>query len=130
MPPELAYGGINRSLARESVAGDLPDSVRLEVKKSSLRPFYHQTLSGPDLAAIRLLLQRSDARIYEYVDRDWMLEAMQRPTPIGQAGWKFWVLAMWLGLTGEIAIRSLEDAGFCQDFIDAHEPPAGRYTEL
>ena len=76
---------MNRSLARDSVAADLPDGVRLAAKKSNLRPFYNQTLSGPDLAPIRLLLEPPDARIYEYVDRGRMLELLHRPLSVGQS---------------------------------------------
>jgi hypothetical protein len=130
IPPELGYGGINRSLARDSVAADLPDAVRLAAKKSNLQAFYHQSLSGPDLATIRRLLEPPDARIYEYVDRARMLELLRHPTPVGQPGWKDWSVAIWVSMTGELALRSLEDAGFCQDFIDAFDPPPGGHTEI
>ncbi len=33
MPPELGYGGINRSLARDSVTADVPDAVRNAARK-------------------------------------------------------------------------------------------------
>ena len=66
-----------------------PRRVRLAAKKSNLRPFYNQMLSGPDLAPIRLLLEPPDARIYEYVDRGRMRELLQRPLSPGQEppGW-------------------------------------------
>lgn len=130
MSPELGFGGINRSLARESVAGDLPDSVRLATKKSNLHPFYQRTLSGPDLAPIRALLEPADARIYQWVDRARMLELLRAPTPVGRPGAGNWVSAIWASMTGEIALRSLEDDAFCQRFIDAHDPPAPRHTVL
>ena len=130
LPPELAFGGMNRSLARDSVSADVPDAVRLAAKKSNLRPFYNQTLGGPDLVPIRLLLEPPEARIYEYVDRSRMLELLHRPISVGQPGWPDWTTAMWVALTAEIALRSLEDPGFCQEFIDTHEPPARADTEL
>jgi asparagine synthase (glutamine-hydrolysing) len=123
IPPQLAYGGINRSLARDAVAADLPDSVRLAARKSNLLGFYHQTLGGADLAPIRTLLQPADARIYEYVDRGRMLELLAHQPPLGQPGWTDWSLPIWSAVTGEIALRSLEDGDFCQSFIDAHDPP-------
>jgi asparagine synthase (glutamine-hydrolysing) len=130
LPPELAYGGINRSFARDSVAGDLPDSVRLAATKSNLQTFHHRTLSGHDLAPIRLLLEDPDARIYQYVDRSWMLKRLQAPPAVGQAGWTYWGLATWVSITAEIALRSLEDPEFAQSFIDAHEPPGVDYAEV
>ena len=130
IPPELGFGGINRSLARDSVAGDVPDSVRLATRKSNLQPFYHRALSGADLAPIRLLLEPSDARIYRYADRAYLLELLRHPPPVGQPGWANWEAAIWASVTAEIALRSLEDARFCQDFIDAHDPPGGRHTVI
>jgi len=130
IPPELGYGGINRSLARDSVAGDVPDSVRLAARKSNLQPFYHRALTGPDLAPIRLLLESPDARIYRYADRACMLDLLRHPTPAGQPGWEDWIAPVWTSLTAEIALRSLEDAGFCQRFIDAHDPPSGHHAAI
>jgi asparagine synthase (glutamine-hydrolysing) len=130
IPPELAFGGNNRSLARDSVAGDLPDSVRLAAKKSNLGSFYHQTLAGADLAPIRSLLTPSDAQIYEYVDRERMLELLAAPPAVGDSGWSGWSLVIWIALTGEIALRSLADASFAQSFIDAHDPPGRSQYEI
>jgi asparagine synthase (glutamine-hydrolysing) len=130
LPPELGYGGINRSLARECVAGDVPDSVRLATRKSNVHPFYHRTLSGPDLAPIRRLLEPADARIYQWVDRARMLELLRHPTGIGRPGAGNWVSAIWAGMTGEIALRSLEDPAFPQQFIDEQEPPTADYSQV
>jgi asparagine synthase (glutamine-hydrolysing) len=130
IPPELHYGGINRSLARDSVAGDLPDSVRLAAKKSNLRPFYHRTLTGGDLASIRLLLEPADARIYRYADRERYLALLARPPAVGDPNWTAWSLPIWVGLTAEIALRTLEDAQFPQAFIDRHNPPMRGHSEL
>jgi asparagine synthase (glutamine-hydrolysing) len=130
IPPGLAYGGINRSLARDSVAGEVPDSVRLAAKKSNLRPFYHRTLTGADLASIRLLLEPAEARIYRYADREAILALLARPPAVGDPNWTAWSLPIWVGLTAEIALRTLEDAQFPQAFIDRHNPPARSHSEL
>jgi asparagine synthase (glutamine-hydrolysing) len=130
LPPELAYGGINRSLARDSVAGDLPDSVRLAARKSNLQPFYHRSLSGPDLQSIRSLLEPPDARIFQYVERTKLLELLANPPAVGQPGWVSWIGPVWVSVTGEIALRSLENPGFCQEFMDAHDPPRAEHTEM
>ena len=130
MPPELAYGGMNRSFARDSVVGELPDTVRLAAKKSNVQAFYRKALSGPDLEPIRLMLEPPDARIYQYADRARVLELLKRPTPHGQPGWGNWVSAIWGSMTAEIALRSLEDADFCQGFIDAFDPPVAGQTEI
>ena len=130
LPPELGYGGMNRSLARDSVARDLPDGVRLAAKKSNLGPFYHATLGGRDLASIRALLEPRDARIYEYVDRARMLELLARPLPPSDPGSSDWTQAIWVSMTCEVALRSLEDPGFCGGFIDAHNPPARGSSEI
>ena len=130
MPPELGYGGINRSLARDSVAGDVPDGVRLAAKKSDLQPFYHRSLSGADLAPIRLLLEPPDARIYRYADRAYLLELSSPSAACRPAGLAEWEAAIWASATAEIALRSLEDAEFCQQFIDAHDPPAAATTRF
>ena len=59
-----------------------------------------------------------------------MLELLHRPLSVGQPGWPDWTTALWVALTAEIALRSLEDPGFCQEFIDSHDPPAPAQTEL
>jgi asparagine synthetase B (glutamine-hydrolysing) len=131
IPPELGFGGVNRALARDSVAGDVPDSVRLAARKSDLQPFYHRALSGADLASIRLLLEPADARVYEYVDRARTLELLAGPAPaVGDPGWRRWSVAIWPSVTAEIALRSLEDERFAQRFIEVHEPPAPAHTEI
>jgi asparagine synthase (glutamine-hydrolysing) len=130
IPPQFGYGGINRSIARESVAGDMPAAVRLAAKKSDLGPFYHATLCGHDLASIRSLLEPRDARIYEYVNRARTIELLERPVRVGSPGWRECSQAIWVSLTGEIALRSLEDAGFCQAFLEAHNPPVKAFVDV
>jgi hypothetical protein len=130
LPPDVAFGGINRALARESVAGEVPDHVRLAARKSDLQPFYHRMLAGEDLASLRALLAPADARIYEYVDRDHVAGLLEQPSTIGAPRWGRWSLALWSCLTGEIALRDLEDAGFAGRFIERQRPPEPRHTEI
>ena len=64
IPPEIEFDpDTDRPLIRRATRGILPDSVRLSVRKSNLAPFYLETASGRDLAAMRAVLTARDLRI-------------------------------------------------------------------
>jgi asparagine synthase (glutamine-hydrolysing) len=69
LPPELGFDAErNRPLLRESMAGLMPDEIRLRKGKSSFNAVVDTALSGPDLAPVRELLGSRDAEIYAYVE--------------------------------------------------------------
>ena len=68
IPPEVKWQRIDRSLAREAVAGVLPDPVRLNRGKANIGPFYLDLISGPDSAVMRELLLDPRARVREFAD--------------------------------------------------------------
>lgn len=130
LPPELGYGGINRSLARQSVHGDLPDAVRLAQVKSNLRSYYHRALSGPDLPVIRRLVGSSGARIREYTDQEAVRRLLERPPAVGDRGWGGWAAPVWRLLTGEIALRAVEDPDSPSELLDRCDPARPLYEHM
>ena len=60
---------LDRPIARATVAGALPDSVRLNRAKANIGPFYLDLLTGPDATVIRELLLDPRARVREYATR-------------------------------------------------------------
>src|SRR3954452_6942188 len=63
LPPEHAWSADHsRPLLRRAMAGLLPDEVRLRRAKSNFDAIFHQALRGPDLPALRALLDAPDLR--------------------------------------------------------------------
>jgi len=124
LPPEFRFGGMNRAFARESVKDDIPPAVRLAQRKTSLRPFYHRALAGRDLPALRWLLNAPDARVSQWVPARRIGHLLDRVPAVGEPGWKDWLLPVWPLLTAEIALRTLENPAFPEQFLDRTKPPA------
>jgi asparagine synthetase B (glutamine-hydrolysing) len=130
LPPELNFRHLDRSLVRESLAGVLPDAVRLCRQKSHLGRYFHEGLSGPDLVAIQALLLDPRARVRSYVDTDRMTELARRPIPVRSPGWLAWASGVWLLATTELWLHSLEDPGFPDRFADRYELSALAYDVI
>jgi asparagine synthase (glutamine-hydrolysing) len=114
LPPELAFDPrFNRPLLRESMAGLVPDELRLRSDKSNFDAVFHQGLADSDLQAVRRLLTARDAEVQAYVRP----EAMQawlfaRPPRESHGGLMRWALAAWRLTTAECWLRAQADPGW------------------
>jgi asparagine synthase (glutamine-hydrolysing) len=71
LPPELDFDRtFDRPVARQSMAGRVPDNVRLSRTKSDLTQFYRDVLWRSDIDLIRSLVLAPDAEILRYVRAD------------------------------------------------------------
>jgi asparagine synthase (glutamine-hydrolysing) len=124
IPPEVKWQRIDRSLARESVAGVLPDAVRLNRRKANIGPFYLDLISGPDSAIMRALLLDPRARVREFADGSWIDENLPRtPTP-AEPDWLMWTTVVWRLATAECWLRWLEDPPFAEEQLARDDLPA------
>lgn len=121
LPPELAFDRrFGRPLARESMAGLIPDSVRLQTQKANFSPFCATAILGADALGIERLLLAGDAEIGVYVDMDYVETlwrsgqpgAAKRSTSWGTAIWRLAAAECWLRLErGRSAIDDLVSSG-------------------
>lgn len=129
LPPEAAMGIPNRSLARASVRGLVPDAVRLSPSKSNIGPFYAEMLTRGDFAVVRRLLGARDARVYAYADREYILAALERAPGTQAPGWLQWTTLLWHLLGAELWLRQLEDDGFAAKALEAADLPPIAFDE-
>jgi asparagine synthase (glutamine-hydrolysing) len=123
IPPEVKWQRIDRSLAREAVAGVLPDAVRLNRRKANIGPFYLDLISGPDSAIMRELLLDPSARVREFADGSWIDDNLPRtPTP-AEPDWLMWTTVVWRLTTAECWLRWLEDPAFAEEQLARDDLP-------
>jgi asparagine synthase (glutamine-hydrolysing) len=114
LPPELAFDPqASRPLLRGCVDRLLPDEVRLRPAKASFDAVFFSGLTGPDLAAVRGVLERGDAEIGAYVDLSAMRRLLLDSDPPTDR-WKLqpWATTVWRLLTAECWLRSQSDLDF------------------
>ena len=100
-PPELAFDRErSRPVLRASVAGLLPDSVRLRPTKSNFDAVFHEALAGVDLPVARALLGRDDAEVGAYVDLA-PVRKMLDGAPENRHARMWWALHVWRLATAE-----------------------------
>ena len=123
IPPEVKWQRMDRSLARETVSGVLPDPVRLNRVKANIGPFYLDLITGPDSAVARELLLDPAARIREFADGTWIDRNVPRtPTP-AEPDWLMWTTVFWRLTTAECWLRWLEDPGFAEEQLGREDLP-------
>jgi asparagine synthase (glutamine-hydrolysing) len=95
----------NRPILRESVAGLVPESVRLRPVKARFESLVADCLSGADMPAVRTLLLDPGAEIRAFADQ----ERMQRQLFEGNGGVAYgsfrWMWLVWRLLTAELWLR-------------------------
>jgi asparagine synthase (glutamine-hydrolysing) len=100
----------SRPVLRRSVAGLVPDAVRLRPSKARFESLVADCLAGSERAAVRELLSGREAAIREYVDQ----ERMERELLDGEGEFELgsfqWMWLVWRLLTAEIWLRA-ESAG-------------------
>jgi asparagine synthase (glutamine-hydrolysing) len=125
IPPEVAYDSRHsRPLLRESLAGLLPEEVRLRPAKSYFDALIGDVLAGPDLALVRRLLGDRGAELGAYIDMDSVrrLLLLSEP-PADRFGRQRWVIAVWRLLTAECWLRSQSSDSFLQELSEQAARP-------
>lgn len=96
----------SRPVLRQSIAGLVPDSVRLRPRKARFESLVIDCLTGAEMATVRDLLTDPGAAIREYVDQ----KQMQRQLLDGAGGIELgsfhWMWLVWRLLTAEVWLRS------------------------
>ncbi len=123
MPPEATWQRVDRSLAREAVAGRLPEAVRNNRRKANIGPFYLDLLTGPDNTIVRELLLDPRARVRGFVDPVWLDRSLARLPTRADADWLMWTTVAWRLAMAECWLRWLEEPGFPESMLDRPDLP-------
>lgn len=131
LPPELAFDPyLDRPLAREAMAGLLPDTVRLSRRKSNLFPFYYDGLTGRDLPMARALLAGDRLEIERWADRGVVQGLLDNPPGPESPAVYGWLSALWSCVTMESWLRSLADPGYADRMLERSELAQLEHSEI
>jgi asparagine synthase (glutamine-hydrolysing) len=122
IPPEMRFDAhLDRPIAREAVAGLLPDAIRLSRRKSNLAPFYCRGLAGPDHPLLSTLLGAPDLEIARWVRRDALAELVNHPPSgaVTPAAANHWTTTIWPAVSLELWLRAERDPGLIAAFDPA-----------
>jgi asparagine synthase (glutamine-hydrolysing) len=120
IPPELTFDSyLDRPLAREAMAGLLPDEVRLSRRKSNLAPLHLRTFNGPDLEPVRRLLADDSCEVFAYTRRDVVRRYLDNPRGFDAGDWGDWLNLVFLAGSVEAWLRSQDDPEFPRRFLEA-----------
>jgi asparagine synthase (glutamine-hydrolysing) len=101
----------NRPVLRASMAGLLPDSVRLRPAKARFETLIADCLSGADGAAVREILTSSDLELAAYLDPGAMRRALFDSDTLRRSSPFRWMWQVWRLLTAELWLRSQIEGG-------------------
>jgi asparagine synthase (glutamine-hydrolysing) len=101
----------DRPLLRASMAGLLPDAVRLRPVKALFDSLLIDSLAGPDAVAVRALLSGPSAELGAYVDMADMRRELLDRGPEAAASPFRWMYQVWRLVTAECWLRSQALAG-------------------
>ena len=101
----------NRPVLRESVAGLLPDSVRLRPQKARFDPLLVSCLSGPDAAGVRQILLDPKAELRAYLDQAGMQRQLFESGGLQERYPFRWMWHVWRLVTAELWLRSQVSPG-------------------
>ncbi|MDQ3493163.1 MAG: asparagine synthase-related protein [Chloroflexota bacterium] len=126
LPPELAFDPqFNRPLLRESMAGLVPDEIRLQAPKMNLNTFFDDSLAI-DLHVMRRLLSDANAELQAYVRPEALRELFADTAirsaegeKLGYRAWRFMEVECWL--------RSQERPSFVDELLATNEVAGPRY---
>ncbi len=131
VPPEFRFDPyLDRPIAREALAGLLPDTIRLSHRKSNLAPLYHRGLTGPDLPLIRQLLAGDRLEIARWVRPEAVRYLTDHPPPVRGDNWYQWLNAIWGCVTAECWLRSLSDPLFAEQTLAGPLAAGLDYSEV
>ena len=112
LDPELAFDRrFTRPMLREAIAGWVPEEVRLRRGKSNFDALFHQILAGPELSAVKQLLDPRAARLGAYVDVGSLYRELLDGDPRSHPeGLMHWAIRVWRLATAELWLRHREDS--------------------
>ncbi len=123
LPQRVQWQRLDRPIARATVAGMLPDEVRLNRTKANIAPFYLDLMTGPDAAVMRELLLDPHARVREYADPGWLDRNVPRTPTRADPDWLSWTTVIWRLATAECWLRWLEDEAFAGELLEREDLP-------
>ena len=111
-PPEATLDRyLTRPVLRASMAGLLPDAVRLRPAKALFDSLIVDCLNGPDGAAVQQLLTDARAELRAYVDPDGVRRALFGASPEKRRDPFQWMHQVWRLVTAECWLRAQGDPG-------------------
>jgi len=130
IPPWAHWQRLDRSLARATVAGRLPDAVRTNRRKANIGPFYLDLMTGPDSAILRELLLDPRARVREFADPGWIDQNVPRAPTREDGDWLMWTTVVWRLAMAECWLRWLEDERFPGELLARDDVPELKATPV
>jgi asparagine synthase (glutamine-hydrolysing) len=111
-PPRATFDRrFNRPLLRASMAGLLPDAVRLRPEKARFETLIADCLTGPDGTAVRRLLTGPGLELGAYLDPEALRSALFEGDPQARRGSFGWMWQVWRLLTAECWLRAQAHGG-------------------
>jgi asparagine synthase (glutamine-hydrolysing) len=107
-PAQTLDPRFSRPILRESMAGLLPDSVRLRPQKARFESLIISALRGPDARTVQAILCADDARIAAYVDHESLKDALFGNERLLKQQPFRWMWHVWRLLNLELWLRSFE----------------------
>jgi len=101
----------DRPLLRASMAGLLPDAVRLRSEKALFDSLLVDSLTGPDDAAVRTLLSSPRVELAAYVDMEDVQRTLLDRGPNGAPDPFRWMYQVWRLVTAECWLRAQAQTG-------------------
>ncbi len=106
-PPRATFDRhLSRPVLRASMAGLLPDAVRLRPEKALFESLIVDSLRGPDMAAVRRLLTDPDAELGAYVDLGGVRRALLDSDRELRGSPFRWMWQVWRLVTAECWLRA------------------------
>jgi asparagine synthase (glutamine-hydrolysing) len=123
IPPWAHWQRLDRPLARATVAGRLPDAVRMNRVKANIGPFYLDLMTGPDSAILRELLLDQRARVRQFAAGEWIERNLPRTPTRSDPDWLMWTTVVWRLAMAECWLRWLEDEAFAGELLARADLP-------
>jgi asparagine synthase (glutamine-hydrolysing) len=124
LPPELAFDSqFARPLAREAVAGLMPEAVRLQTQKADFSPYCADAIAGDDARALERLLDAGDAELGAYVDMDYVRTLWRSGCPDAARGSVSWGSTVWRLAAAECWLRLQTDDSALDELLSSGDAP-------
>ncbi|MDQ3720251.1 MAG: asparagine synthase-related protein [Actinomycetota bacterium] len=126
LPPELAFDPrFNRPFLRDSMAGIVPDHVRLQAPKMDINSFVDAGIAA-DLPVMAPFVRARDARLQAYVRPEALRELFEPGTELSTLGQQLGFRA-WRCMEMEGWLRSQEEPTFAADMLQRPDLVRPRY---
>jgi asparagine synthase (glutamine-hydrolysing) len=125
LPPELAFDRrFARPLAREAVAGIVPEAVRLQTQKADFASFCADAIAGPDARGIERLLIADEPEIGAYVDMNYVRTLWRHGHPGATRGSTSWAVTVWRLAAAECWLRRQTGGLVLDELVESGDAPA------